>query len=149
MKRDKIKAFLFTSAIVFTLIGCGNSAENSYVDPSADNSASVSSTNEASDDAAPTEATESSASALLSSDIVAVSDPNGVKMATIKIDDGVLRVRKEPNYDSENIGYLASCEEVKILDETEGWLKIEYHEGNEGYIDSSYANIWTSSGETK
>ena len=149
MKRDKIKAFLFTSAIVFTLIGCGNSAENSYVDPSADNSASVSSTNEASDDAAPTEATESSASALLSSDIVAVSDPNGVKMATIKIDDGVLRVRKEPNYDSENIGYLASCEEVKVLDETEGWLKIEYHEGNEGYIDSTYANIWTSSGETK
>lgn len=149
MKRDKIKAFLFTSAIVFTLIGCGNSAENSYVDPSADNSASVSSTNEASDDAAPTEATESSASALLSSDIVAVSDPNGVKMATIKIDDGVLRVRKEPNYDSENIGYLASCEEVKVLDETEGWLKIEYNEGNEGYIDSAYANIWTSSGETK
>lgn len=149
MKRDKIKAFLFTSAIVFTLIGCGNSAENSYVDPSADNSASVSSTNEASDDAAPTEATESSASALLSSDIVAVSDPNGVKIATIKIDDGVLRVRKEPNYDSENIGYLASCEEVKVLDETEGWLKIEYHEGNEGYIDSAYANIWTSSGEPK
>ncbi|MBQ4218531.1 MAG: SH3 domain-containing protein [Butyrivibrio sp.] len=149
MKRDKIKAFLFTSAIVFTLIGCGNSAENSYVDPSADNSASVSSTNEASDDAAPTEATESSASALLSSDIVAVSDPNGVKMATIKTDDGVLRVRKEPNYDSENIGYLASCEEVKVLDETEGWLKIEYNEGNEGYIDSAYANIWTSSGETK
>ena len=149
MKRDKIKAFLFTSAIVFTLIGCGNSAEKSYVDPSADNSASVSSTNEASDDAAPTEATESSASALLSSDIVAVSDPNGVKMATIKTDDGVLRVRKEPNYDSENIGYLASCEEVKVLDETEGWLKIEYNEGNEGYIDSAYANIWTSSGETK
>ena len=149
MKRDKIKAFLFTSAIVFTLIGCGNSTENSYVDPSADNSASVSSTNEASDDAAPTEATESSASALLSSDIVAVSDPNGVKMATIKIDDGVLRVRKEPNYDSENIGYLASCEEVKVLDETEGWLKIEYDEGSEGYIDSAYANIWTSSGETK
>ena len=101
MKRDKIKAVLFTSAIVFTLIGCGNSAENSYVDPSADNSASVASTNEASDDAAPTEATESSASALSS------SDPNGVKMATIKADDGVLRVRKEPNYDSENIGYLA------------------------------------------
>ena len=149
MKRDKIKAFLFTSAIVFTLIGCGNSAENSYVDPSTDNSASVSSTNEASDDAAPTEATESSASALLSSDIVAVSDPNRVKMATIKTDDGVLRVRKEPNYDSENIGYLASCEEVKVLDETEGWLKIEYNEGNEGYIDSAYANIWTSSGETK
>ena len=149
MKRDKIKAFLFTSAIVFTLIGCGNSAENSYVDPSADNSASVSSTNEASDDAAPTEATESSASALLSSDIVAVSDPNGVKMATIKTDDGILRVRKEPNYDSENIGYLASCEEVKVLDETEGWLKIEYDEGSEGYIDSAYANIWTSSGETK
>lgn len=149
MKRDKIKAFLFTSAIVFTLIGCGNSAENSYVDPSADNSASVSSTNEASDDAAPTEATESSASALLSSDIVAVSDPNGVKMATIKTDDGVLRVRKEPNYDSENIGYLAPCEEVKVLDETEGWLKIEYDEGSEGYIDSAYANIWTSSGETK
>ena len=149
MKRDKIKAFLFTSAIVFTLIGCGNSAENSYVDPSADNSASVSSTNEASDDAAPTEATESSASALLSSDIVAVSDPNGVKMATIETDDGVLRVRKEPNYDSENIGYLAPCEEVKVLDETEGWLKIEYDEGSEGYIDSAYANIWTSSGETK
>ena len=143
MKRDKIKAVLFTSAIVFTLIGCGNSAENSYVDPSADNSASVSSTNEASDDAAPTEATESSASALSS------SDPNGVKMATIKADDGVLRVRKEPNYDSENIGYLAPCEEVKVLDETEGWLKIEYDEGSEGYIDSAYANIWTNSGETK
>ena len=126
MKRDKIKAVLFTSAIVFTLIGCGNSAENSYVDPSADNSASVASTNEASDDAAPTEATESSASALSS------SDPNGVKMATIKADDGVLRVRKEPNYDSENIGYLAPCEEVKVLDETEGWLKIEYDEGSEG-----------------
>lgn len=118
MKRDKIKAVLFTSAIVFTLIGCGNSAENS-------------------------------ASALLSSDIVAVSDPNGVKMATIKTDDGVLRVRKEPNYDSENIGYLSSCEEVKVLDETEGWLKIEYDEGSEGYIDSAYANIWTNSGETK
>ncbi|SFU82550.1 SH3 domain-containing protein [Butyrivibrio sp. M55] len=143
MKRDKIKAVLFTSAIVFTLIGCGNSAENSYVDPSADNSASVASTNEASDDAAPTEATESSASALSS------SDPNGVKMATIKADDGVLRVRKEPNYDSENIGYLAPCEEVKVLDETEGWLKIEYDEGSEGYIDSAYANIWASSGETK
>ena len=70
-------------------------------------------------------------------------------MATIKTDDGVLRVRKEPNYDSENIGYLASCEEVKVLDETEGWLKIEYDEGSEGYIDSAYANIWTSSGETK
>ena len=143
MKRDKIKAVLFTSAIVFTLIGCGNSAENSYVDPSADNSASVSSTNEASDDAAPTEATESSASALSS------SDSNGVKMATIKTDDGVLRVRKEPNYDSENIGYLAPCEEVKVLGETEGWLKIEYDEGSEGYIDSAYATIWTNSGETK
>ena len=143
MKRDKIKAVLFTSAIVFTLIGCGNSAENSYVDPSADNSASVSSTNEASDDAAPTEATESSASALSS------SDPNGVKMATIKTDDGVLRVRKEPNYDSENIGYLAPCKEVKVLDETDGWLKIEIEEGSEGYINSDYATIWTSSGETK
>ena len=143
MKRDKIKAVLFTSAIVFTLIGCGNSAENSYVDPSADNSASVSSTNEASDDVAPTEATESSASALSS------SDSNGVKMATIKADEGVLRIRKEPNSDAENIGFISPNDEVKVLDETDGWLKIEIEEGSEGYINSDYATIWTSSGETK
>ena len=143
MKRDKIKAVLFTSAIVFTLIGCGNSAENSYVDPSADNSASVSSTNEASDDAAPTEATESSASALSS------SDSNGVKMATIKTGEGVLRIRKEPNSDAENIGFISPNDEVKVLDETDGWLKIEIEEGSEGYINSDYATIWTSSGETK
>jgi len=57
----------------------------------------------------------------------------------VKTPDGVLKVRSAPNADSENIGYVASDEEVQIIEEVDGWYKIITSDG-EGYVDGEYVD---------
>ncbi len=55
---------------------------------------------------------------------------------------GGLRVRTEPNTDSEIIYQLADGEEVAILDDTQDdeWIKVDI-DGDEGYVYSEYVDV--------
>ncbi len=51
-----------------------------------------------------------------------------------------LKVREEPSTDSKVIEYLSAGDEVEILEESEGWCKIQF-EGKIGYVATQYINI--------
>ncbi|MBP5282686.1 MAG: SH3 domain-containing protein [Lachnospiraceae bacterium] len=52
-----------------------------------------------------------------------------------------LNVRKETSTDSKRIGYLDEGERAKLVENLGEWLKVEYSEGNTGYISAEYAEI--------
>ncbi len=52
---------------------------------------------------------------------------------------GFLRVRAEASTSSEEIGRVNPGEFYSLLDEDNGWYKIEYEEGKEGWISGQYA----------
>ena len=52
-----------------------------------------------------------------------------------------LNVRKETSTDSKRIGYLSQGEKVKLCENLGEWLKVEYSEGQYGYISAEYAEI--------
>lgn len=61
---------------------------------------------------------------------------------TIKIKDtptGFLRVRAKPSTSAEELAQVDPGDTFEILDEENGWIKIEYKKGEEGWIAGQYA----------
>lgn len=49
-----------------------------------------------------------------------------------------LNVRKEPTVDSKRVGYLDNGERALLLEDTGEWMKVQYGEGEEGYVAAEY-----------
>lgn len=52
-----------------------------------------------------------------------------------------LNVRKEATTDSKRIGYLTQGEKAKLVENLGDWLKVEYSEGQTGYVSAEYAEL--------
>lgn len=52
---------------------------------------------------------------------------------------GFLRVRSEPSINSSESARVVPGNRYTVIEEQEGWYKIEYEEGKEGWISSEYA----------
>lgn len=52
----------------------------------------------------------------------------------ISLTNGTLNVRHDPSDESEIVDTLGPCDEVEILESSEGWLKITYDGGKSGYV---------------
>lgn len=68
----------------------------------------------------------------------------GLIAKTAKIKDtptGWLRVRSEPSLDGAEIARVNSTEEYKVLEEQEGWTKIQINETTQGWVSSDYVEI--------
>lgn len=53
----------------------------------------------------------------------------------------VLNVRADSSTDSKRIGYLKKGERAKIVENLGEWLKVEYSEGQTGYVSAEYAEV--------
>lgn len=70
---------------------------------------------------------------------VVASPPAKPYVEILETPTGFLRVRKEPSTSADEVARVAPGEFYSLLDETSGWYKIEYEEGNEGWISGQYA----------
>lgn len=52
-----------------------------------------------------------------------------------------LNVRKENSTASKRIGYLDRGEKAKVLENLDDWLKVEYSEGQTGYVSAEYVEV--------
>lgn len=52
-----------------------------------------------------------------------------------------LRVRKKPSADSKTLSLIGEGEDLVIVDQTDGWYKVEIDDDEEGYISSDYASV--------
>ena len=73
-------------------------------------------------------------------DAVALAKEVGTRLATVTTT--TLYVRKEPTTESSIISMVPFGEDFLVLDETDGWLKINVEEG-EGWISKDYVEIQT------
>lgn len=62
-----------------------------------------------------------------------------IRYAVVKVN--VLNVRGEADIDGERLGYLTTGEKVLILDEEDGWYKIQYTDDKVGYIAAEFVGI--------
>jgi len=72
----------------------------------------------------------------------AKKEPSGPESPYILIEDtptGWLRVRLEPSLSATEAAKVDPGQRFALLDEEEGWYKIEYKEGEEGWVSSRYA----------
>jgi len=53
---------------------------------------------------------------------------------------GWLRVRDKASTAGSEVGRVEPGDEYELLDEDNGWYKIEYEQGEEGWISAQYAN---------
>lgn len=63
---------------------------------------------------------------------------------TVTINDtetGWLRVRMEPSLSASEAAKVNPGEEFEVLDEQAGWVKIEYEDGQEGWVSGDYLTI--------
>ena len=78
-------------------------------------------------------------------EIVAASDISMSEgsewIGKVKTPDSVLRLRKEPSEDSEAVGFIEPDSEIIILDEVDGWYKINLEEGD-CYINGDYVEVF-------
>lgn len=65
-------------------------------------------------------------------------DEVGEKVAVVTTT--TLKVRKEPGLDKEVLGLVPIEEELSVLEETDGWVKVSIEEG-EGYVSKDYVFI--------
>ena len=68
----------------------------------------------------------------------ALVDEVGEKIATVTTT--TLKVRKEPGTEAEVLGLVPIEEELTVLEETDGWVKVSIEEG-EGYVSSEYVSL--------
>jgi len=66
-------------------------------------------------------------------------EKNILRYANVKVN--ILNVRDEADIDGERLGYLTAGEKVLILDEEDGWYKVQYTDEKEGYICADYVGI--------
>lgn len=52
-----------------------------------------------------------------------------------------LNVRKETSAESKRIGYLDQGEKAKIVENLGDWIKVEYSEGQTGYVSAEYVEV--------
>lgn len=52
-----------------------------------------------------------------------------------------LRIRSEPNFDSDVITTIDVNRKIKVIYENEKWYKVENYRGNTGYVCSDYINL--------
>ncbi len=52
--------------------------------------------------------------------------------------NGFLRVRKEPNLNSEEVAQVLEGKRYSVLEEVGGWVRIPYDETNEGWVSAQY-----------
>ncbi len=69
----------------------------------------------------------------------AVIDEYVTRYATVTADR--LNVRKDPDLSAKRIGYIDNGEQVKVLENLGEWLKVEYVDGEEGYVASEYVTL--------
>ena len=69
----------------------------------------------------------------------AASGPSAFDTVTITgTPNGFLRVRKEPNLNSEEVARVEEGKRYSVLEEVGGWVRIPYDETNEGWISAQY-----------
>jgi hypothetical protein len=51
---------------------------------------------------------------------------------------GFLRVREEPTVNSDEIGRVDPGNKFIVIEETQGWVKIEFEPGSEGWVSTTY-----------
>lgn len=70
-----------------------------------------------------------------------VEEPKQTEVEILSTPTGFLRVRNEPSTLGEEVGRVEPGERYPYLDEDEntGWFKIEYEEGQEGWVSGQYA----------
>ncbi|MBQ7077163.1 MAG: SH3 domain-containing protein [Lachnospiraceae bacterium] len=64
----------------------------------------------------------------------------GTRYATINVDG--LRVRKEPSLDAKVLGNVAKGEDIVVLDEKDGFVKVSIEEGD-GWVSTDYVTLHT------
>lgn len=52
-----------------------------------------------------------------------------------------LNIRQEASIDSVRIGHLTKDEKIKVLEEGEEWLKVQYTQQNTGYVAAEYVSV--------
>jgi len=68
--------------------------------------------------------------------------PKPEKMIKIKdTPTGWLRVRSKPGLSGEELAKVNPGDEFGVLDEQNGWYKIEYQEGKEGWVSGTYVTV--------
>lgn len=71
-----------------------------------------------------------------------VSEPEAAKVSKVVVQQtptGFLRVRDKPSLSGKEIDRLSPEDEVVLLEELQGWMRIRLKDSSEGYISSSYA----------
>lgn len=78
-----------------------------------------------------------------------IEEPKQEEVEILSTPTGFLRVRNEPSTLGEEVAQVTPGERYPYLDEDEktGWLKIEYEEGEEGWVSDQYAKKVGSSEE--
>ncbi|MCR5802333.1 MAG: C40 family peptidase [Lachnospiraceae bacterium] len=61
---------------------------------------------------------------------------------TATVNASVLNIRKEPNADSDKVGYLFNGEKVSVLELDDDWLKVKVSTGEEGFVSADYATVY-------
>lgn len=54
----------------------------------------------------------------------------------VSLTSGTLNVRSTPSDEAEVVDWLEPCKEVEIMENSEGWLKVNYDGGKSGYVTS-------------
>lgn len=73
-------------------------------------------------------------------DAIALAAEVGERIATVNTT--TLKVRTEPSTDSEVLGLIPIEEELSVLEELDGWVRVSIEEG-EGYVSTDYVDLRT------
>ena len=73
-----------------------------------------------------------------------------IEIEILSTSTGFLRVRKEASTLTEEVGQVEPGETYLVLEENEsaGWYKIEYQEGEEGWVSGEYVKKLEDSGDS-
>lgn len=76
---------------------------------------------------------------LFADDAKALATNVGQLTATVKAD--TLRIRAEADEEAEVFGLLAEGETIQAVDETNGWVKVQYADETVGYVAGDYVDV--------
>lgn len=76
-----------------------------------------------------------------------IDKKSGLQTSYVKLGGGVLNVYDSPSSECAPVDALNKLEEVSIVESTDGWYKITYNGGKEGYV--SKANVTESKAEAE
>ncbi len=71
---------------------------------------------------------------------IALVEEVGTRVATVKTD--ALKVRKEASVDAPVLGLVPNEEDLTVLEETDGWVKVSVEEGD-GFVSAEYVELRT------